>query len=141
MAQLKEARSALSDVGQGKERKLALTKEERSDMVQRVKELEPSVIPLDENQLPTLVGKKLQQAPHAYIDSLNKDLYLALYKMPFFFSGAVSRMLEPKYRKRYPNPRKRYEEIKKHFCSQYSEIYVIPITYEYTILKTCLSLD
>ena len=115
-----------------------LTAKERQEIENRLEELVPQVTPSAE-PTPSIKGRRITKAPHALLDTLTEELRVSLFRMPFFFSGAVTRMLDTKYRKEYPDPRERYTAIKKKFVDTY-KVEGIPPLYEFEILKTCLTL-
>ena len=113
-----------------------LTLKEKQDLKDLMTKLKPDV-QLVKTPTPTITGKTIHRAPHRIIDTLTHDLRISYFVMPWFHSGAVARMLDVKYRHKYPDPQKRYEVIETEFCKM-KKIKELPLLYEYVVLKTCL---
>lgn len=123
--------------GEKKNKRSQLTKKEIEAIQKRMKELESVVQPTGRSS-PRLKNRKLINAPHELIEGLYHDLRVSLFRLPWFIPGAVRRMLETKYRNKYPDPHTRYEVIKKVFFDTHN-IPGMPDLYEYVVLKTCLA--
>lgn len=121
--------------GKKKERR-KLTKEEKKAIEKRMAQLEPLLFT---KKRPPLIGRMgaLKESPHYLIDTRTVNLTIAMFRMPLFFAGGLSRMLDLRYRKRFPDPHERYEVIKKLFKARYG-IKRMPPVYEFVVMQACL---